>query len=84
VLWAFEQGEITIVPRLLRHWTSVIPVLSEESTNVVTSYNMRRGDVELYFNPDPKEFQLGICRDVNFSRSKAEIQYIKDYGLSES
>jgi hypothetical protein len=37
-----------------------------------------------YSNPDPKEFQLGICRDENFSRSKAEIQYLKDYGLIES
>jgi hypothetical protein len=35
-----------------------------------------------YSNPDPKEFPLGICtcRDENFSRSKAEIQYLKDYG----
>jgi hypothetical protein len=35
-------------------------------------------------NPDPKEFELFICREENFSRSKAEIQNLKDYGLSES
>ena len=48
VLWAFVLGGVIIVPHLLWHWTSVIPVLSEESTNVVASYDMRRGDVELF------------------------------------
>jgi hypothetical protein len=35
-----------------------------------------------FSNLDPKEFQIGICRDENFSRSKAEMQFLKDYGLN--
>jgi hypothetical protein len=85
VLWAFVQGGVIIVPHLLWHWTSVIPVLSEFKNQPMHSpLRTCEGMMWNYSYPDPKEFQLGICRDENFSRSKAEIHYLKDYGLSYS
>jgi hypothetical protein len=44
-LRAFEQGEIFIVPHLLRHGASVFPVSSDEPLHLVVSYDTR-GDVD--------------------------------------
>jgi hypothetical protein len=47
-LRALEQGGIFIVPHLLRHGTSVLPVSSEGPPHLVASYDTR-GDVEDLF-----------------------------------
>jgi hypothetical protein len=49
-LKALEQGGIFIVPHLLWHGASVLPVSSEGSPHLVASYDTR-GDVEDLFLP---------------------------------
>jgi hypothetical protein len=47
-LRAFEQGGIFIVPHLLRHGTSVFPVLSEGPPHLVASYDTQAGVEDLF------------------------------------
>jgi hypothetical protein len=70
-LRAFEQEGIFIVPYLLWHGTSVLPVSSEEPPHLVASYDTQGGveDV-LYFKtscPAEKPPFLGEPSDVVYS-----------------
>jgi hypothetical protein len=49
-LRAFEQGDISIVPHLLWHGTSVFPVSSEGPHHLVSSYD-KQGNTEDLFLP---------------------------------